>query len=423
MTIAKIHQNTSPRATLGYVLNKSGASIIGGNAAAWVEWDELTEAEQTDLLTETTARFAIAQALNPIKQPVYHISLSLPPHEALDDAAFSELSDQYLAGLILSAEQPELLPQLNDAQLTAAIERFRQEELPKYFYVAVRHTDQPHPHVHLVVAKINLETTTAIPTSYDRYRSQVVLRYLERQYGLSVQPNSWEVGRKAESTQQAQTELKTGQMSVHKQLQIILEQAAASSQTVPEFIEQAQAHGVEVQMQFTRTEKSKGISYSLDGVAMTGHALGTRYSFREGDPGLVKHLGLSYEPERDRALIQALCQRPVVRESLPQIDFPAPAPSLIMNHPELQTLALRQLAEETEEDDEGQSLLDNLEPLSDQTNSASIAAMEIPSTAPLESPQQGQSDLELESLPLVTDAPQPPPPQPIEVGLAAMGTG
>ncbi|PSB33908.1 relaxase/mobilization nuclease domain-containing protein [Stenomitos frigidus] len=419
MTIAKIHQNSSARATLGYVLTKPGASVIGGNAADWVERDALTEAQRDALLEDTIALFDLAAALNPIKQPVYHIALSLPPHETLDDEAFSELSDQYLAGLILSAVQPALLKQSNDIQLAAAIECFRQEELPKYFYVIVRHTDAPHPHVHLVVAKINLETTKAIPTSFDRYRSQIVLRSLERQHGLSVQANSWEVDRKAESTQQAQAEIKTGQPSVHKRLQAVLDAAAARSQTVPAFIEQAQARGVEVQMQFTRTGKSKGISYSLDGVAFSGHALGTRYSFKEGDPGLVRHLGLSYAPERDRVLIQTLCRRPVASATPPQIDSPDSTQRLAMEHQRLRALALQQQAEAAADEDERQAKTDSFVPLASQLESSPIAPTE---PAPISPPWVGRSDSALEPLPVVAEALQPPLSLPTTVVLETAAT-
>ena len=235
MVIAKIHQNGSARATLKYVLSKSGASVIGGNVADWIERDPLTKAQLAAHIDTATAQLQQAMALKSLARPLYHISLSLPPQEALHDEQLCAFAEQYLAGLILSAEQPQLLKDLSEPEFQAAMAQFRNEELYKYCYTLVRHTDQLHPHVHLVIAKTNLETEKSIPTSHDRYRSQIVLRYLERQHGLAVQPHSWEVGRQAESTQQAQAEIKTGQPSVHKQLQMILEQSATKSQTVPEF--------------------------------------------------------------------------------------------------------------------------------------------------------------------------------------------
>jgi hypothetical protein len=49
---------------------------------------------------------------------------------------------------------------------------------------------------------------------------------------------------------------------------------------------------------------SKGISYNLDGVALSGTQLGKAYTFS----GLQKHRGVSYDKGRDNALIEALMQ-------------------------------------------------------------------------------------------------------------------
>ena len=105
-----------------------------------------------------------------------------------------------------------------------------------------------------------------------------------------------------------------------------------------------------MRVQFTRTGKSKGISYGWQGVALAGNALGTRYSFKHGEPGLVKNLGLSYEPERDRPLIQALCERPpATLQTAPQSDPLAPALSLAVAQQQHQAWVLQVAAEaETE---------------------------------------------------------------------------
>ncbi|MDZ8083828.1 MAG: hypothetical protein RMX35_32765 [Nostoc sp. DcaGUA01] len=57
-------------------------------------------------------------------------------------------------------------------------------------------------------------------------------------------------------------------------------------------------------MQFatTRNGKSKGISYEKDGQAFSGTQLGAAYTF----PGLQKHLGVDYQPERDDEFINKL---------------------------------------------------------------------------------------------------------------------
>jgi hypothetical protein len=75
---------------------------------------------------------------------------------------------------------------------------------------------------------------------------------------------------------------------------------------MPEFVERLQQQGVEVQVGLTRTGIgfSKGISYNLDGVALSGTQLGKAYTFY----GLQKHRGVSYDKGRDNALIEAFMQ-------------------------------------------------------------------------------------------------------------------
>lgn len=319
MSTAKLKLNNSARATLFYAISKEGARVIGGSAAPWVERDQLSHNQLQAIVRNATQKMMVSIDLNDrVKRSVGHISISFPPGEELDDQQLSEYCEKYLAAMILSSERPELLKEFNEPEFRKAVEDFRETELHKYTYSIVRHTDEPHPHAHIVYSRINLETERSISTSFERYRSQQILRDLERQYELTAVPNSWDVGRRSQTISQLQKEEATGVVSVQKRLQDLLENVGQRSATVTEFIENAQAEGIEVRMGFTRTGKSKGISYSLDGVAFSGNSLGTRYSFKHSDPGLCKTFELAYS-ERDNPKIQELCQRkPLTHEQRQQ---------------------------------------------------------------------------------------------------------
>jgi hypothetical protein len=84
---------------------------------------------------------------------------------------------------------------------------------------------------------------------------------------------------------------------------------------MPELFERLMRQGVEVRHGWTRTGKSKGISYSLDDVAFAGNQLGGRYSF----PGLQKHLGVDYQAERDDERLRSLIDNDVPSE--PEVDL------------------------------------------------------------------------------------------------------
>jgi len=310
VSIAKIKTNDSARATFRYAVSKEGARVIGGDAAPWVERNLLSEEQLREVVTNATQKFMVSLNLNTrVKRSVGHTSIAFPPGEELDDRQMADYCEKYLAAMIVTSERPELLKNFNQSEFRQVVDEFRDAELPKYIYSIVRHTDEPHPHAHIVYSRINLETEKAISNSFERYRSQEILRDLERQYQLEVLPNSWEVGRKAQSISQIEEEIKTGLVSVKMRLQDLLEQVGQGSATVLEFIENAHLTGIEVRMNFTRTGKSKGISYGLDGVAFSGNSLGTRYSFKHSAPGLCKTFTLAYTPEQDNPLIQQ-CQRP-----------------------------------------------------------------------------------------------------------------
>jgi hypothetical protein len=88
------------------------------------------------------------------------------------------------------------------------------------------------------------------------------------------------------------------------QLQDLIDEVTQDNLSMPEFVERLQQQAVEVQVGLTRTGFSKGISYNLDGVALSGTQLGKAYTFS----GLQKHRGVSYDQGRDNALIEALMQ-------------------------------------------------------------------------------------------------------------------
>jgi hypothetical protein len=88
------------------------------------------------------------------------------------------------------------------------------------------------------------------------------------------------------------------------QLQDLIDEVTQDNPSMPEFVERLQQQGVEVQVGLTRTGFRKGISYNLDGVALSGTQLGKAYTFS----GLQKHRGVSYDKGRDNALIEALMQ-------------------------------------------------------------------------------------------------------------------
>lgn len=63
-------------------------------------------------------------------------------------------------------------------------------------YVITRHTDTDHEHIHILANRITF-TGEVVSDSQDWKRQEALMRALERDYGLIVEPSSREADRKA----------------------------------------------------------------------------------------------------------------------------------------------------------------------------------------------------------------------------------
>ncbi|MEZ2240389.1 relaxase/mobilization nuclease domain-containing protein [Microcoleus sp.] len=268
--IGKQIKGTGFRGCLNYVLGKKDATLIGG-----------TMCGQTP--EELAAEFAIARQLRPnLKVAVFHATLSVDSTEKIED---SEENDQ--------------------RWLAIAANYMKAMEFDNNQYAVVKHSDTEHDHIHIVASRICLDGGV-VDDSWDYYKSQETIRQLERNYNLETVTPSWETDKRAQTTGEHRYLQSKGNQSVRVQLQDLIDEVTQDNPSMPEFVERLQQQGVEVQVGLTQTGIgfSKGISYNLDGVALSGTQLGKAYTFS----GLQKHRGVSYDKGRDNALIEALMQ-------------------------------------------------------------------------------------------------------------------
>ncbi|MEG4271948.1 MULTISPECIES: relaxase/mobilization nuclease domain-containing protein [unclassified Microcoleus] len=268
--IGKQIKGTGFRGCLNYVLGKKDATLIGG-----------TMCGQTP--EELAAEFAIARQLRPnLKVAVFHATLSVDRIEKLED---SEENDQ--------------------RWLAIAANYMKAMEFDNNQYAVVKHSDTEHDHIHIVASRICLDGGV-VDDSWDYYKSQETIRQLERNYNLETVTPSWETDKRAPTTGEHRQLKSKGNKSVRVQLQDLIDEVTQDNPSMSEFVERLQQQGPEVQVRLTRTGigLSKGISYNLDGVALSGTQLGKAYTFS----GLQKHRGVSYDKGRDNALIEALIQ-------------------------------------------------------------------------------------------------------------------
>jgi hypothetical protein len=215
---------------------------------------------------ELTAEFMAIRDLNPgIKQPVLHASLSLLPGESITDEQFRQVCETWIEKMGFN--------------------------LTKNQYLIVRHKDTEHEHAHLAINRIDMLNGKVVVDSFERYRSQEIIRDLEQTYGLEQVAPSWQTFKNKERSLEQNIEISSRQKLTQE-----IEKAASGSPTMPEFFHRLVSQQIRASVGFTRNDKAKGITYFVsDGEKFAGNALGKAYSF----PGLQKYLKVNYDPARD----------------------------------------------------------------------------------------------------------------------------
>lgn len=292
--LSKIKANNSFRATTRYVVDKEQAKILGGTISGQ---DSATISRE----------FLMSRDVNPgIERPVYHLMLSYSHSDkatqSLTEEKLFELAVRNFSGLVVSSTQPELLKDENSPQYEKRVNEFMENDLFKYQFFVAQHEDREHQHTHLVASRVNLEDGHTIPTYKDYYRTQLICRKLERDFGLQQLQNSWEVERTKPSRAQVEKTQAGHDVEVQTQLQDTIDRVAGErpGQTFQDFVRGLQAEGVEVRVREEESGKPTGISYSMDGVAMRGSKLGRNYTYA----GLQEVYGITEVQQPTKAIEQ-----------------------------------------------------------------------------------------------------------------------
>ena len=256
--IAKAIKGRGFRGVLAYDLGKEQARVIDTN---------MTGRTPRELAQE----FGAVRKLRPgLGKAVLHVSLSAAPGEQLSDAQWTQIAGRYLAGMGLDDNQ----------------------------YLLTRHADTRHEHVHLLVNRVRCDGGVA-SDSHDYRRQEIIMRAVERDFGLQQLRPSVEAPRRAASRGEIEAGLRTGIASTRQRLQQLCDAAITGCGSFTAFMQRLAAAGVALVPVTQRNDSTlAGLSYRLDGVLMKGSDLGRGYS----PMGLAKR-GVHYDKERDLAAV------------------------------------------------------------------------------------------------------------------------
>jgi MobA/VirD2-like, nuclease domain len=241
--------------------------IIGGNMSS-------------DTRAELAREFeAIREQRPDIKKPVHHASISADEKDKISVDQWREIAAEY-------------------------VEKMGFKDAP---YVVIQHRDGGKDHVHILTSRVDVRGNVVSDWKC-KERAENLLREMERERGLVQVKPSREVEHSAPKRWEYEKFKRTGQLSVRMALQGHVEHALKDSPTFGEFVERLQVAGVETVPYVQKDGRATGVSFRKGKELMKGGDLGRGYTF----PALQRR-GLDYQPERDRALVEATRERALGR--------------------------------------------------------------------------------------------------------------
>ncbi|GJD22834.1 hypothetical protein RIVM261_077900 [Rivularia sp. IAM M-261] len=268
--------------TLQYVLGKEDAAIIQTNMAGRTP----DEFNQQFLNTKYSNKS--------VKRQCAHLIISIAHrqdyHEHLSDSQYCYVAQEYLKDL-------GYLPK-NELVTEAESQ-----------YVAVRHHDRDHEHLHIIASRIRLDGSL-VRDSYDYFNSQVSTRRLAAQLGLEVTPTTNKsIANRLKQEYGINTPISPNRSksiravnSKHKtptSKEVIREAIAEAIENSPNrdistFIEHLEKSRVQV-LPKLREKELLGFSYIHENVIIAGHQVYKPYSWKN----LQVEFGFEYNPQRD----------------------------------------------------------------------------------------------------------------------------
>jgi hypothetical protein len=233
--IAKIVQGRGFKGVINYVLDKNKAQLIMAEGVRLKD-------------KEAVINSFIAQSkINPIAKPVAHISLD-----------FSTQDKDRLS---------------NNTMLTIAAEYMKKMGYNNTQYIIVRHNDTDHPHIHLVINRIDNDGKR-ISDKNEKLRNTKVCMELTKKYGLYIAK-----GKENVKEHRLKEPDKTKYEIYHA-----LQSAVARSTDWAELIRELKKSGISTHFKYkSATSEVQGVKFAKNGYEFSGSKIDREFSFSKID--------------------------------------------------------------------------------------------------------------------------------------------
>ena len=245
--------------------HKTPPSVIGGN---------MDGSNAGELIAE----FNATKALRPdVAKPVWHNSLRLPKNEALTDAQWSEIADDYMSRM-----------------------GFSETHLRCY----VLHDDAAGQHIHIIASRIELSSGKLYLGKNENLISTRIIQDLEQDYQLTrtkgpkaslAAPSPKPKLKK--SRNELMIEKRTGELCPKGFIQNALNELLDTRQSINDFVQQLVAQNIRPIPNIASTGRMNGFSFEYNGIAFKASQLGKGYSWS------ALQSRIDYQQERDNAFL------------------------------------------------------------------------------------------------------------------------
>ncbi|HBA8733676.1 TPA: relaxase/mobilization nuclease domain-containing protein [Escherichia coli] len=248
--------------------HKTPPSVIGGN---------MDGSNAGELIAE----FNATKALRPdLAKPVWHNSLRLSKNEALTDAQWSEIADDYMSRM-----------------------GFSETHLRCY----VLHDDAAGQHIHIIASRIELSSGKLYLGKNENLISTRIIQDLEQDYQLTrtkgpkASPAAPSPKPKLKkSRNEMMIEKRTGELCPKGIIQNTLNELLDTRQSITDFVQQLVAQNIRPIPNIASTGRMNGFSFEYNGIAFKASQLGKGYSWS------ALQSRIDYQQERDNAFLSKL---------------------------------------------------------------------------------------------------------------------
>ena len=284
--ISVIYKKADFLDTLGYVLGKDDAVLVTTNMAGKTVADFNQQFLDTKYANKGTSRQCAHLIISIAHRESYH--------EHLDDSQYSYVAEEYL-------KEMGYLPNKEENSIASQ-------------FVAVRHQDRNHEHLHLIASRIRLDGTT-VSDSFDYFKAQEITRRLSAELGLEITPISNDAIAQKLQSEYGITVLTSPNRSksirevnarhstpgAKEIIRGAIAQAIQGQPTASEYVQRLEENNIRVLPKFQGKELL-GFTYVQEKVLIAGYQVSKNYSL----PKLKSEFGLSYKQERDYTKLSAI---------------------------------------------------------------------------------------------------------------------